>query len=49
MVPQVYVPVEEHLRTSFDDRPVPDYLDGELRERGMAPPGHPKAQWNISG
>ena len=49
MATQAHVPVEECLRTSYDDRPTPDYLDGEIRDRGMPTPGHSIAQWNIGG
>ncbi len=49
MATQVQMPVEEYLRTSYDDRPTPDYLDGEIRERGMPTPGHSWAQGNLLG
>lgn len=36
--------VEEYLDLAFDDRPEPDYVDGEVVERGLPTPVHSQIQ-----
>ena len=46
MAAHTQVSVEEYLRTSFDG-PEPDYLDGEIVERGMPNLPHSNAQGRL--
>jgi hypothetical protein len=36
--------VEEYLDLAFDDRPEPDYVDGEVVERALPTPIHSQIQ-----
>jgi hypothetical protein len=36
--------VEEYLDLTFDDRPEPDYVDGEVVERALPTPVHSQIQ-----
>ena len=46
MAAQTQISVEEYLRTSFEG-PEPDYLDGEIVERGMPNLPHSSAQKRL--
>ncbi len=48
MAAQTQISVEEYLRTSFDG-PEPDYVDGEIVERGMPNLPHSKAHKRLFG
>jgi Uma2 family endonuclease len=44
MVAKTHIGVEEYLDLVFDDRPEPDYVDGEVVERALPTPIHSQIQ-----
>ena len=44
MLAKAHIGVEEYLRLVFDDRPEPDYVDGEVVERALPTPKHSRTQ-----
>src|SRR5258708_37732499 len=44
MLARTQIGVEEYLDLVFDDRPEPDYLDGEVLERALPTPIHSEIQ-----
>jgi len=44
MLAKTQIGVEEYLDLVFDDRPAPDYIDGEVVERALPTPTHSEIQ-----